>query len=142
MRHYFFTLLILCLLTPSAFAAEPSAIADPEKFSEEILTDFAGSRISDIATKISVATGVLEQKPGIESTLKPLDGEKFEYWKKVVDKDYAGALCQIVHYAHVRDVGFTYFRFNYKQTGSGWVLANFNYSNETTELFPPAPNIE
>ncbi len=124
------------------FRRRSKAIADPEKFSEEILNDFAQSRISDVATKIAGVTGAPEQKLVFESALKLLDGKKFDYRKKVVDKDYAGALRQIVHYAFIKDVGFVYFRFNYKQTGSGWVLAHFNYTSETNELFPPGLNIE
>jgi hypothetical protein len=142
MRQSIFTLFIFCLLTAAAFAADPKAITDPDRFSEEILNDFSGNRISDVATKIADVVGIPEQKANVENSLKLLEGRKFEYRKKVVDRDYAGALRQIVHYAFVRDVGFVYFRFNYKQTGSGWVLANFNYTSETNELFPPALNIE
>lgn len=83
-----------------------------------------------------------EQKPSLESALRPIDGKKFEYRKKVVDREYGGALRQIVHYAFVREIGFVYFRFNYKQTGSGWVRAHFNYTSETNELFPPGLNID
>jgi hypothetical protein len=36
----------------------------------------------------------------------------------------------------VEDIGFVYFRFNFKMTGTGWVLANFNFKSETEELFP------
>lgn len=142
MRQFFFTLFIACLLTASAFAGEPKAIADPDKFSEEILNGFAENRISDVATRVADVVGIPEQKANVENSLKLLEGRTFEYRKKVIDKDYAGALRQIVHYAYVKDVGFVYFRFNYKQTGSGWILAHFNYTSENNELFPPGLNID
>jgi len=41
-----------------------------------------------------------------------------------------------VHYSHIDKLGFVYFRFNFKMTGQGWVLANFNFKRETAELLP------
>lgn len=142
MTRYLVALFALCLLTAPGLADDPKPIADPEKFSEDILTDFAENRISDVATRMADVTGTPEQKLTFESIFRPLEGKKYEFRKKVVDKDYAGALRQIVHYAFVKEVGFVYFRFNYKQAGSGWILANFNFTTETTELFPPGMNIE
>jgi hypothetical protein len=140
MSRYSVALFALFLLTAPAFADDPKPIADPEKSSEDILADFAENRISDVATKMADVTGAPEQKPAFESLFRPLDGKTYEFRKKVVDKDYAGALRQIVHYAFVKEVGFVCFRLNYKQAGSGWILANF--AAETTELFPPGMNIE
>lgn len=140
MKQYFFTLLILCLLTASTFAAE--AIPDPEKFSTQIIDDLARGRISDVAKKITDVAGQPEQKAAFENSLKALAGKEIDYRKKVIDKDYAGALRQIVHYAYVPDIGFLYFRFNYKRTSAGWVLAHFNFMSEGNELFPPTLNIE
>ena len=56
--------------------------------------------------------------------------------QKVYEKDHDGALRQIVYYAHVEDIGFVYFRYNFKMTGAGWRLVNFTFKEETNELFP------
>lgn len=41
-----------------------------------------------------------------------------------------------MYYAHVEDIGFVYFRYNFKMTGAGWRLVNFTFKEETNELFP------
>jgi hypothetical protein len=47
-----------------------------------------------------------------------------------------GALRQIVYYSYLEGLGFVYFRFNFKMTSTGWILANFSFKDETNELFP------
>ena len=68
--------------------------------------------------------------------LKILEDKNFDFTKKVIDKDYNNALRQIVFYSHIKNLGFMYFRFNFKMTSTGWVLANFTLKDETNELFP------
>lgn len=79
-------------------------------------------------------------KPDFSTTLanalQIFEGEKFDFTKKVVDKDYNGGLRQIVYYSYIENRGFYYFRFNFKMTSTGWVLAHFAYKGETDELFP------
>jgi len=38
--------------------------------------------------------------------------------------------------SHVENLGFVYFRFNFKMTSKDWVLANFNFKSESAELLP------
>ena len=68
--------------------------------------------------------------------LKILEDKNFDFTKKVIDKDYSNALRQIVFYSYIKNLGFAYFRFNFKMTSTGWVLANFTFKDETNELFP------
>jgi hypothetical protein len=140
--QYLLSFLLLWLLATPAFAGAPLPIPDPEKFSEEIMTALAENRTPDAAAKISEIIGLPEQKTTLENTLKFAANKKFEFRKKVIDREIAGALRQVVHYTFIKDIGFVYFRFNYKQTGSGWILAHFTFASETNELFPPAMNLE
>ena len=68
--------------------------------------------------------------------MKELDGKKFDFGKKVYDKDYNGALRQIVYYTYVENFGFVYFRFSFKMTSRGWYLTNFLFKESSDELFP------
>ena len=140
-RHLL-VVLFFWLLTMPAHAGDPLPIPDPDKFSDAIMTDLALQHASEVAAKISETLGVPEQKSTIESTLKFIVDKKINYRKKVLDRDIAGALRQIVHYTYTRGIGFVYFRFNYKQTDSGWILAHFTFASEVNELFPPGMNLE
>jgi hypothetical protein len=68
--------------------------------------------------------------------MKILDNKRIDFSKKVIDKEIGGALRQIMYYVYVEDVGFLYFRLNFKMTSTGWILANFTFKSETNELFP------
>ena len=68
--------------------------------------------------------------------LQTFEGKKFDFTKKAIDKDYNGALRQIVYYSYVEGLGFIYFRFNFKMTSTGSILAHFSFKDETNELFP------
>jgi hypothetical protein len=127
----------LLLLSSLVIAAEPIRIDDPERSSEEIMEDFAQQRILEAAKKLADFVGSPEQQSSIAATLEFLKGKQILYHKKVIDKDFNGALRQIIQYSYVKDVGFVYFRFNYKQSGTGWIMANFLFQTETMELFPP-----
>ncbi len=136
------TFFLLWLFAVPAFAGNPLPVADPEKFSEEIVSDLAQNRLANVATKISDIIGAPEQKTTIENTLKFMADKDVEFRQKVIDRQFAGALRQIVHYAYIKDIGFVYFRFNYKMTGSGWIMAHFTFASELNELFPPSMKIE
>jgi len=77
-----------------------------------------------------------EAAEALTNGLKLLEGRKIDFAKKVIDKDFSNGLRQIVYYAYVENIGFVYFRVNFKMTSTGWILANFNFKSETIELFP------
>jgi hypothetical protein len=68
--------------------------------------------------------------------MKLLESKKIDFAKKVIDKEFSNALRQIVYYAYVENIGFVYFRVNFKMTSTGWILASFNFKSETNEIFP------
>jgi len=136
-KKFIAALFSLLLLNSSVIAAEPIRIDNPEQSSEEIMEDFVQQRIPEAARKLAVLVGSPEQQSSIAATLEFLKGKQILYHKKAVDRDFNGALRQIIQYSYVKDVGFVYFRFNYKQSGTGWIMANFLFQSETMELFPP-----
>jgi hypothetical protein len=71
-----------------------------------------------------------------QSAFQKLAGKQFDVMEQVIDQSYSSVMRQIVYYTYVRDAGFLHFRFNFKRTGTGLVLANFAFKDETNELFP------
>jgi hypothetical protein len=111
-------------------------IDNPEKFAADVVQTIANGASKDAAKTIVEAIGQPAILSPLQSALQVLDGKNFDFSKKVIDNEINGALRQIIHYSYVEQLGFVYFRFNFKMTSKGWVLANFNFKNETPELFP------
>jgi hypothetical protein len=136
MRGFCLALVATLAFAMPAFADTALRIQDPEKF----IIDIFGTPPRVNATEATKTITTTIGKPGatdtLERALKIFDGKKIETFKKVIDNDFGGALRQIIYYAYVEDVGFVYFRFNFKMTGTGWLLANFTFKSETEELFP------
>lgn len=126
---------ILALAVPAS-AAEPRRIPDLDKFCEEIVQTISNKARREAADLVANTIGKPELSGTLANALQVFEGKNFDFTKKVVDKDYNGALRQIVYYSYIENLGFAYFRFNFKMTGSGWLLANFTFKDETIELFP------
>jgi hypothetical protein len=121
----------------SAFAADVAVrVQDPSAFCENLFADISPFKAKELAKSIATTIGKQEAAENIENAMKLLDGKKVDFAKKVVDRDINGALRQIIYYTYIQDIGFLYFRFNFKMSGTGWVLANFIFKSETNELFP------
>jgi hypothetical protein len=126
---------ILALAVPAS-AAEPLRISDLDKFCEEIVQTISNKARREAADVITNSMGKPELSGTLANALQVFEGKNFDFTKKVADKGYNGALRQIVYYSYVENLGFAYFRFNFKMTSSGWLLANFAFKDETNELFP------
>lgn len=126
---------ILALAIP-AFAAEPRRISDLDKFCEEVMQTITNKARAEAADLVTNSMGKPEASGTLANAFQVFDGKNFDFTKKVVDKSYNGALRQVVYYSYVENLGFAYFRFNFKMTSGGWVLANFAFKDETNELFP------
>jgi len=111
-------------------------IDNPEKFAADVVQMIAKGNSNDAAMTITDAAGQPGALSAIQSALRVFDGKKFDFSRKVIDNEVGGALRQIIHYSYVEQVGFIYFRFNFKMTSKGWVLANFNFKAENNDLLP------
>ena len=132
-RIAFVAILVLAL---PASAAEPRRIPDPDKFCEQILQAITSNARREAVDLIVNSIGKPELAGTLTNALQIFDGKNFDFSRKVIGKDYNGGLRQIVYYSYVENLGFTYFRCNFKMTSTGWVLANFAFKDETQELFP------
>jgi hypothetical protein len=128
-------LAIFCLTGSAAFAAA-LPVDDPDRFANEAFTLISQSKFHDAAQKIAEAAGDPKFEKKLESALKPIEGRKFDFGKKVYDKDYNGALGQIIYVSYFEKTGFIYFRFTYKMTSRGWFLTDFLFKDGGSSLFP------
>jgi hypothetical protein len=110
---------ILALVVP-ALPAEPVPIGNPDKCSEEIVEIISQKRPRDAADLIANTVGKPDASDSLQKFLQIFEDKNFDFTKKVIDKDYNGAV----------------FRFNFKMTSTGWILAHFSFKDETNELFP------
>ena len=136
MRNLFGAAVIGFLVLTGPALADPVHIQDPATFCDDLFANVSPFKSTEIAKKVAAAIGKPEAIEPLQNGMKPLEDKKIDFSKKVLDKDFGGALRQIVYYMYVDNLGFFYFRLNFKMTGSNWILANFNFKTETNELFP------
>src|SRR5215813_4557919 len=111
-------------------------IDNPETFAADVVHMIANGASNDAAKTITDVVGQPAQVSTVQNAFRIFDGKEFDFSKKVVDNEIAGALREIMHYSYVDKLGFVYFRFNFKMTSKGWVLAHFSFKSEAKELLP------
>jgi hypothetical protein len=113
------------------------ALDDPESFGQNVLALINTGKSGEASELVARTLGAnSESATALEKELHSFSGRSAGFSAKVLDKEFNGALRQIVYYSYYKVGVFAYFRFNFKNTGSGWLLANFNYRTEIQELFP------
>lgn len=92
---------------------------------------------SAFGQEIAKAIGNPEAKT-LEQHLAFLEKKKSTFSAIAHDRDYGGAVRQIVqyHYGLSDNHPFIYFRYVYKQTGEGWRMTNFSFESEGQLPFP------
>jgi hypothetical protein len=130
-------LLLLALsLTASVAIAATQPIADPDKYAAEIMRLLDKGDMAALAKTVTDSIGKPESADTLKNALSMLGGKPIDYSDKVIDNTFGKGLRQIVYYSFIDNVGFIYYRFNFKMSSKGWILANFNFKTETNELFP------
>ncbi|MFT3988258.1 hypothetical protein [Aestuariivirga sp.] len=128
----------LVLSGPSVRAGTPQAIDDPAKFAQEISDLIAKSQTEEAASQVAAIVGVPEQTAMLSGLVSTFKGHPLGVEDKVIDKTFGTSLHQIIYMFSFDQASFVYVRYNFKKTGIGWILANFNYQTETQGLFPPS----
>ena len=137
MRSMLACLFGLTLSLHSAIAiAEAQRVDDPDKYAGEVMALLSNNDLVSVSKKISDTVGNPSYEQALQGALGALTGKKIDYTDKVIDNTFGKSLRQIVYYCRVENIGFVYFRFNFKMSSRGWTLANFFFKTETQELFP------
>jgi hypothetical protein len=128
--------LLVLSLAPSPAIAEPKYVDDPDKYAAEVMQLLVKGDVATLAKTVTDSIGKPESADTLKNALGMLNGKTIDYNGKVIDNTFGKSLRQIVYYSFVDSVGFIYYRFNFKMSSKGWILANFNFKTETNELFP------
>jgi hypothetical protein len=134
-RELVLCLLVLCLAATAALAAPPP-VADPDKYAAQVMGLIAKSNMAAVAKMIADSIGKPTYADTIQNGLDILTGKTIDYSDKVIDNTFGKSLRQIVYYTFIDQTGFVYYRFNFKMSSHGWILANFIFKSENNELFP------
>jgi hypothetical protein len=94
-------------------------IDNPEKFAADVVQTIANGASNDAAMTLIEAIGQPSALSALQGALRVFDDKKFDFSTKVIDNEVGGALRQIIHYSYVEQVGFIYFRFNFKMISKG-----------------------
>jgi len=117
---------LIALSLHSAIAiAEAQRIDEPDRYADEIMALLSNNDVMSVSKKISDTVGNPSYAESLQSGLKALTGKKIDYTDKVIDNTFGKSHRQIVYYCFVENIGFVYFRFNFKMSSRGWLLANF-----------------
>ena len=127
---------VLILISVPARAAGFIPVENPDAFASGVVMEISTDKLAEAAKVIADQIGKPEAAATLGNAFKVFDGKTFDFSAKVIDKEYNNVLRQIVHYSYIKDLGFVYFRFNFKKSSSGWILANFTFKDEPNELFP------
>jgi hypothetical protein len=128
-------LLALSLSTSVAIAAA-QPISDPDKYAAEVMQLLGKGDMAALAKTVTDSIGKPDSADALKNALSMLSGKPTDYSDKVIDNAFGKSLRQIVYYTFVDNFGFVYYRFNFKMSSKGWILANFIFKTETNELFP------
>jgi hypothetical protein len=128
-------LLALCLAAPAALAAPPP-VADPDKYAAQVMGLIMKNDMAAVAKMIAESIGRPSYADTIQSGLGVVTDKTIDYSDKVIDNTFGKSLRQIIYYTFIDQVGFVYYRFNFKMSSHGWILANFIFKSENNELFP------
>jgi hypothetical protein len=130
-------LLLLALsLATSVAMATPPAINDPDKYAAEVMRLLVKGDMAAVAKTVADSIGKPDSADGLKNALGMFSGKTIDYSDKVIDNTFGKGLRQIVYYSFIDNIGFIYYRFNFKMSSKGWILAHFVFKTETNELFP------
>lgn len=130
------TLLALLTCWPARASEAFQPIQDPDAFAAEMQTLISAGSFKEMSERVAESFGEADKGPVLEQSFAIVASKTFDFSAKVLDRDFNGALRQIIYCAFVADADFIYFRYNFKMTSKGWMLTNFSWKNETQELFP------
>jgi len=134
--NVFKSIAVLIFISAPALGAGFIPVEDPDAFASGVVMEISTHKLAEAAKVIADQMGKPEAAATLGNAFKVFDGKTFDLSSKVMDKEYNNVLRQIVHYSYIKDLGFVYFRFNFKKASNGWILANFTFKDETNELFP------
>jgi len=118
--------------------ADVTLVSDPDQWIDQALQKIAEGKTDEFARdflKMIDQPNSFDSFAGNLRILVQLGTPAFT--DKVVDVKYGNALREVVYVALYRKTNYMYFKFTIKKNVGGWLISNFAFKNEASDLFPP-----
>lgn len=118
--------------------ADVTIISDPDQWIGQALQKISQGRTDEFAReflKLIDQPNSFDSFAGNLRVLSQLGAPAF--MDKVVDVKYGDALREVVYIALYHRTDYMYFKFTIKKNVGGWLISNFAFKNEASDLFPP-----
>lgn len=118
--------------------AEVKVVSDPDQWINQALQKISDGKTDEFARdflKLIDQPNSFDSFAGNLRILSQLGAPVF--MDKVVDVKYGDAMREVVYVALYRRTDYIYFKFTIKKNTGGWLISNFSFKNEASNLFPP-----
>lgn len=128
--------ILVAVIVPAR--ADVTIISDPDQWISQALANISQGRTDDFARDFLKMIDQPNSFDAFAGNLRILSqlGEP-AFMDKVVDVKYGDALREVIYLALYRRTDYMYFKFTIKKNVGGWLISNFAFKNEASELFPP-----
>lgn len=132
-------LLAAALIATSTLTAvaEVEIVKDPDAWIDGALKQLTAGRTDDFAhayLKLIDKPDSFDSFAGSLRVLGRIGPPAFI--DKVVDQKYGTSLREVIYVAQYQRTDYIYFKFTIKKHRDGWMISNFEFKNETGDLFP------
>lgn len=127
--------ILVAVIVPAR--ADVTIISDPDQWISQALANISQGRTDDFARDFLKMIDQPNSFDAFAGNLRILSqlGEP-AFMDKVVDVKYGDALREVIYLALYRRTDYMYFKFTIKKNVGGWLISNFAFKNEASELFP------
>ncbi|MEZ5889053.1 MAG: hypothetical protein R3D52_01620 [Xanthobacteraceae bacterium] len=118
--------------------ADITVVPDPDKWIQQGLKDIAQGKTDDFARNYLALIDKPNSFDQFAANLRVL--QQFGapvFMEKVVDEKYGGALREVIYLALYRQSDYVYFKFVMKKNSGGWLISDFAFKSNASDLFPP-----
>ena len=130
--------LVLMLTVPAAPArADIVVLANPDPWIEQALKDISQGKTDEFARNYVKLIDKADMLDYLADNLRVLSRMGApEFMEKVSDQKHGTALREVVYLALYSRANYIYFKFVMKKNRSGWLITNFAFKDEASQLFP------
>jgi hypothetical protein len=110
---------------------------NPDTWIEQALRNIAQGKTDDFARSYLALIDKPDSFDSFAGNLRVLSRLGAQvFMEKVVDVKFGTALREVIYVALYHRTDYVYFRFTIKKNVGGWLISNFAFKSEASDLFP------
>jgi hypothetical protein len=143
LRFIFFILALGFVTDVGPLQAQPRT-DNPVYHANQLLNVLEKEGATAFAKAVITALDSKASEDAIISNMQPLEKRTPKFRAVALDRNYGDAVRQIIIYQYMltENHPFSYFRFVYKMTDTGWRITAIRFNTENTQLFPEEYGID